>query len=367
MELLSNPLWLPVMLVMISVLVAAHELGHFLVARLCKMDVDEFAIGLFRPKWVWMKRGKTEFTLRAIPFGGFVRVTGMEPQDDGSEVNVPNGFYSKPPFQRFMVLFAGPIFSIAFGVLLLAGVYAFDGKEVNLQDPVIGYVHPGSPADKAGLKVEDRIVKIDDKPVTKFYDVLAYVRTRGGVPIAVEFERAGTPDSTTVTPEKDPSPTPVRDANLEITGETAVQAKIGVRWKIEKRPLPVGEALIASSKAPIIMATSLVSMVSTPTRLKDEVGGPGTIATFTQKAAEEGFFTVCFLAAMLSISLGFMNLLPIPPLDGGQMVVAFVEMLRRGKRLSMQVQAGVSTVGAVLVFSLIAYVLFIDVARMAGK
>jgi regulator of sigma E protease len=119
--------------------------------------------------------------------------------------------------------------------------------------------------------------------------------------------------------------------------------------------------------APVTMVSGLLGIVRQPARASDEVGGPGTIALFAFEATKQGLVGILALAAGLSISLGIMNLLPIPPLDGGQMLVAFVEMLRRGRRLSIQVQNLVANVGFVLVLLLVFSVLAVDVGRIVGR
>lgn len=355
-----------VFLVMICVLVAAHELGHFLAARLFKMDVEEFAIGFGKGKLVWMKRGGTEYTLRPFPLGGFVRIKGMIPEEDGSEIHVPNGFYSKSPWQRWLVLFAGPLFSILFGVVVLTGLYSTVGKSKPVDQPVIGMVVKGGGADKAGIHLGDRILSIDGQPTNSFYDVLSLVREKPGTPVQIELERNGSRLQVTATPTTDKEPSPVYDAHLQLTEERKIQGKLGILYQTALVPLPLGEAFVDACKAPAETFLNLVGMVAQPSRAKDELGGPVSIAVITGEAVKQGLSTVVFLAAMLSISLGFMNLLPIPPFDGGQMIVAFVELLRKGRRLSMRVQEAVSTVGMVLVVAMVVGIFYLDFTRNIG-
>lgn len=357
-----------VLLLMLSVLVAAHELGHYLVARWFGMDVEEFAIGFGRPKWCYYRNASgTEFTFRPIPLGGFVRVTGMVPDEEGSEVHVKNGFYSKSPMARFWVLAAGPAFSILFGVLLLLGIYTSVGVDKPNLAPVVGEVSVDGPAAKAGMKAGDRILAVDSVQVKSFYEVLSYVRERPERPLTFDIERDGDRQRLTITPLLDEAPTPVIGPNLELTSERKRQGKIGVRWQFSKQSLALGEALQQSLAAPVMMAKGLIGMLQRPASVKEEVGGPGTIAKFTDSAVSQGFDSVLTLSAILSISLGFMNLLPIPVLDGGQMVVALIELARRGKRLSYSVQSAVSMIGMALVLAMIVGVIFVDVQRLSGR
>src|SRR5579862_2526543 len=222
-----------VFLVMISVLVAAHEYGHYLLARFFNMGVEEFAIGMGKKVKVWRRktyelpvsqsyvhdlgvvshgaaleggdhpaqselvetghgpalRETTEFTVRMLPVGGFVRIKGMVPQDDGSEVNIPGGFYSKPPWQRLVVLIAGPAASVVSGLLVLICALMIQGVEKPINRPVISEISPDTVASTAGLKDNDRIVAIDDKPITTFYDLVKAINSHGGQKLKLTYVR----------------------------------------------------------------------------------------------------------------------------------------------------------------------------------
>src|SRR5579859_4472111 len=157
---------IPVLLTMITLLVAAHEYGHYLFARLFKMDIEEFSIGFGhmpsgfakalgkKPYWTWMKKGDTEFNIRPLPLGGFVRIKGMMPQEDGSETKIENGFYSKSPAKRLAVLFAGPLFSVLAGMLVLVGMLTLVGKPV-VDETFFCSVRHGDPAERAGIQSGD--------------------------------------------------------------------------------------------------------------------------------------------------------------------------------------------------------------------
>ncbi|HRI42885.1 MAG TPA: site-2 protease family protein [Fimbriimonadaceae bacterium] len=338
-----------------------------------KMGEGELEIGgqrvevPFRPLWSRRAKNGTEFSFLALPLGGFAAIKGMHPKADGSETKIAGGFYSKSPFARFLVLLAGPVFSIAFGLLLYVLLFTTIGIERPLNEPVIGAVAEGKAAAKAGLIQGDRVVSIDGKPVETFFQIIEKVRQSPNVPMAVVYERKGQRLATTVVPELDEAPSPVITHDLDRSEAMAKQAKWGAVWQTRPERLGLGEAFAEAWTMPVRMAAGLFGLVKNPGRAKDEVGGVGTIAKATYQATEAGLSVVLMLAAGLSISLGFMNLLPVPPLDGGQMVVAFVEMLRGGRRLSIQVQNAVSTVGMVLVFALIASVLTIDMGRFLGQ
>jgi len=234
-----------VFIVMISILVFAHELGHYLFARLFNMGVEEFAIGFGKkPIIVYAKRDyrikvlagedphlphskpaddlneqmaslavrmegstpnlhsnivegehgvelheTTHFTVRPIPAGGFVRIKGMLPEEDGSEVRIPGGFYSKAPWKRFIVLLAGPAFSVLAGILILVPTFMSDGITKFDPHPILGQVTPGRPADQAGLRQGDKIIALNERPIHSFFEMIQVVRVSAGVKLLVTYQR----------------------------------------------------------------------------------------------------------------------------------------------------------------------------------
>lgn len=411
-----------VFLIMLSVLVAAHELGHYLFARLFNMGVEEFAIGFGKkPLWTWMKRtytlplepgmipvqtpeeekeaikeasggqklayaleggvsqhGRPEvidtengqvlkettvFTIRPWPIGGFVRIKGMLPETDGSETRVAGGFYSKAPWKRIVVLLAGPAFSVLAGILLMIPVFTIWGAPRALPAPVFGTVGEETPAHVAGLKPGDRVLAINDRPVETFYDMTTIVRGSEGQELQFLVERQGQQQSFTVVPQKETSDSMVLDSRFEPTGDFEKQVKIGVSPLEGKVPLPFNEAVSEALMVPGKAVAGLINLFAKPKNFSKSVGGPATIFTATKYAAQDGIDRVLYLAAIISISVGIFNLLPAPPLDGGQIVIAFAEMLRGGRRLSMRIQEKVAIAGFAAVLTLIAAVLFVDFTR----
>lgn len=399
-------------LTMLMVLVAAHELGHYLFARLFGMGAEEFSIGMFgkRPITIWGRRrykilvregedphlrgdqpnvlegggatippeietgpdGKTVlkettlFTIRPWPIGGFVRIKGMMPQEDGSEVRIPGGFFSKAPWKRWVVLAAGPAFSVLSGVLLLIPYLVFYGAPDPSPKPVFGALTTDGAAYKAGLDVGDRVVSIDGKPVNTWYDMVVNVRDSKGRPLAIVADRNGRRISLTVRGDVDKKPSPLRDEKGHATGVYRVQTKLGALPTSDPKPVPLREAVAIAVLLPIDGAVGLIERFAHPSELVESVGGPATMVNMTAKSVKEGLWPVIERAAELSISLGIFNLLPIPPLDGGQMWIAFVEMLRRGRRLSMQTQVRVLNAGFVLIAAMVVGILLIDAGRFTG-
>jgi regulator of sigma E protease len=361
-------LYILLLVTMLTVLVSAHEYGHFLFARIFKMEVEEFAIGFGRPPWTFMRKKGTAFTVRPWPLGGFVRVKGMVPEDDGSEREIEGGFYSKPAWQRVIVFLAGPVFSILAGLAILIPLYSLNG--VKTLGARVGDIRAESPAAKSELKKGDLIVAVDGVPVKSFLDIVGQVRDKAGQNVEIRFDRNGAAGVTSIVPELEANPSPVLDSYVRGPKEFRRQAKIGVAPDPTERLLvkiPFSEAVLAGLMWPWDMAKGIVRSLLSPSTFKDNVGGPGTIVKETYAAAKDGMDTFVQLAALLSISLGIFNLLPFGFLDGGQIVMNLIEVFRGGKRPSMRFLIAFQSVGFVLIGLLIFGAIASDISRFFGN
>ncbi len=371
-----------VFLLMISILVAAHELGHYLFARLFGMGVEEFAIGFGKkPLIVWMQKTykvqddrdgnseqteTTDFTIRPWPLGGFVRIKGMIPEEDGSEVSVPGGFYSKAPWQRFIVLLAGPAFSVIAGILVLIPLYATIGIDRLVGEPIVAAVMAEGPAKDSGIKAGDKVVSVNGERVNGFFELQAKMRHLGGQEVQVSVDRAGQQLAFPVKSVWAENDSMARDANGDATGEWSRQGLLGIelqRGKDVLVKLPLPQAFTSAINAPVQAVRNIISLIKRPKNFSKSVSGPATMVAFTKYALDKGIATVLKLAALLSISVGIFNLLPFSPLDGGQMVVSVLEMLRRGRRLSIELQTKLSAVGMSLIAVLVLFAWFFDFKR----
>jgi regulator of sigma E protease len=193
--------------------------------------------------------------------------------------------------------------------------------------------------------------------------VLKVVRENAGKSISVTVNRNGETFVRDIVPMKDTAPTPVLGPDLRDSGELAIQGKLGIVYDTQKRKLPFGEAVLAAVDTPRRAIAGLVTTFQSVSNFERSVGGPGTMYKFSEAAVQDGIDRIISLAALLSISVGIFNLLPVYPLDGGQMVVALIEMLRGGKRLSLRVQEAIGTVGFAMVLMLFVSVIIVDVKR----
>lgn len=355
-----------VFLVMICVIVGFHELGHYLFAKLFKMKVEEFSIGMgpklfsFGPKR--KSEEDTEYNFRAVPLGGFVKIAGMTPEEGGAETTVPGGFYASKPWQRLCVLGAGPAFSLLLGVILTTLIFWVGGEPKPSNEPVIGGIAKGGPADKSGIRTMDRILQVNGQAVSTFFEVVKLVRDDQGKPITLTIDRAGKQLEITATPEKDKTPTPVLSSSFEPTGEKRIQYKLNVGPRVETVPVGFLVAVQRGLEAPIAELVGITQMFKSKS-VADNVGGPIAIAQVTGMAVDAGLKIVLSLVAGLTISIGYLNLLPVPPFDGGQMMVALVEMFRGGRRISFRIQGIVNAVGLVLVGCMVISIFYLDISR----
>lgn len=361
-----------VFVVILVVLVGAHELGHYWFARLFKMKVEEFAIGVGKPiLWTFAKpkqplEGEEDhvvpFNLRPYPLGGFVRISGMEPQENGEEVAMKHGFFSKAPWQRIVVLFAGPVFSVVAGMIALLPIYATMGvtRQVNT---VEGLLSTGA-AYKAGVRPGDKILAVDGKTVNIAFDAISVIRDSNGKEVNFRIQRGPQTFDLKVQPEYQKEATPLLDERMMPTGESKRQYKVGLLFKTETVKVSFSEALIATYEEPKSALVGMIGLIKNPQRAEQQAGGVVTMVAATSAVVTQGLDRIVWFAALLSISIGFFNLLPIPPLDGGQMLIAFLEMLRGGKRLPLKLQLVIFQTGFFLLITLFVSVLFLDVKRL---
>ncbi len=339
------------------------------------LEIDGKEVSVrFRPVWSMIGKSGTEFSLLLLPLGGFAQIRGMQPKDDGSEFLVEGGFYSKPAWQRFIVLFAGPLFSLLLAVIGFTVFFMGQGIASG-QTTELSHLSVTKAGYLAGLRPGDKIIAVEGKPVKTMFEAISLIRDDVRVvegvaiadPIAITFIRGkDSPKTLSITPylEKDAV---VLDENYEPTNSKRTQARLGVVGETVYRQPSVGEAFSRAIQTPFLGARALVAVASDTKLAEENVGSVAGLAGQTKDAAKEGAWPVIGLAAGLSLTLGLMNLLPIVPMDGGQMVIALAEILRRGRRLSTPVQQALQGVGMMLIILLTLTAVTLDVKRGSQK
>ncbi|MBL1150557.1 MAG: RIP metalloprotease [Armatimonadetes bacterium] len=357
-----------------TVVVSVHELGHYWFARWKKMDVEEFCLlGLPAGKKfvLWQNEHGTKFTIHPfVPLGGFVKIKGMEPKSDGSETTIPNGFYAAGLGARALVLFAGPLFSYLGGFALFVIAYASFGRPDPSSEPVVANLAEDSPAQKAGLQAGDRILAVDGKPVKIFAEVKYIVQDKAHVPVRLTVLRGQQNIELYVTPQPSPNVMEVIDEKgglvLDYSGKPVLRTVglLGVEAAMTYQPIPLREAVSDAWAVSWGIVAGSVRVLMRPKELKESAAGPIAIVTETGKAADRGFFNLIVFAAFISVSLGFVNLLPIPPFDGGQLLIVGIEALRRGRRLPLRVQENIFKLGFAVILLMFVSVMWLDIGRL---
>lgn len=332
---------------MFLLLVGPHEFGHFLVSKLFHVGVYEFSLGMGNRLWSTF-RGGTLYVLRAIPLGGYVRLAGMEPGD----YDAPSGFHSKPAFQRLLILAGGPAVNFLVATLIMTGIYF---TELN-SDPgkVVGVLKDG-PAYAQGMRPGDRIVAVDGNRLKMPEDVRRAEDARPGQLLVFTIRHSdGRTSTATVTPIYNE-----RDRHYQVGIQTA-------------RLVSPTDALVGGISFPVVatvvIGQTMYQVVSgqIPGGVFGQEGATGPIGFgyLTYHAAAEGLVAWLALAALLSMALGLTNLLPIPALDGGRMLVVLLEKLR-GRPFDREREMAVQRAGLIALLALMALIAFFDVQRIA--
>jgi regulator of sigma E protease len=406
-------------------LIFVHEAGHFLVAKLFRVKVLVFSFG-FGKRIFGFQHGDTDYRVSMIPLGGYVRMSGDTPEE--SVPSNPEEFLSKPKWQRFLILFAGPLMNIVVAIGFIAAL-AMIGREELVMKPVVGEVLAGKPAEKAGLKRGDTIVKINGELVDDFDDIRLIVSMNAGTPLRVTYLRDGATRETTMTPERENSEygpvgragiTPGIDAVVGRVEAGSPAARAGVRAgdvivaANGKRVADLGEYVTianAAANKPIALVVrrgpAQVNLtlpahedtdrgIIPPTRVfkltllpalrysveenwrmlryavaavkrmfrsegsVKELSGPLSIARISGDMLRRGPIEFIALLAMISLQLGVMNLLPIPVLDGGHIMILLIEGIAR-RDLSLRVKERIQQLGFAALATLMIVVLYHDV------
>lgn len=300
-----------------GLLVLVHEFGHFVTAKLTGMRVDEFAIG-FGPQIFKARRGETVYSLRAIPLGGFNDIAGMDPTDNPAG---DRGFCEKPVFSRIVVILAGATFNFLLPIVLFFGIFATVGIGKPAPDAILGTVIEGKAAYNAGLQAGDKILKVDGEVITSWENFTNKLKTaEPEKPVAIEYERNSKVGEVLVTPEYN---------------EQSKRVLIGVQSSVVYEPQSISTAftlaVTQTKDILIMMVNALIDIFKSPSNA--EVTGPIGIAQMAGQVAATGFVPLLNFAALLSLNLGIINLLPVPALDGGHFVNLVIEAVR-GKPLS---------------------------------
>ena len=325
-----------------------HELGHFLLAKKNKIDVDEFAVGM-GPALLQKTYKGTRYSLRLLPIGGYCAMG-----EDEEATDSPNNFNNKSVWARISVIAAGPVFNFIlawiFSVILIF--------MIGYDQPVIGSVEDGYPAAEAGLQEGDRVVRIGDKNIHIYREISAYLQFHPDEDVVLTYERDGEEHTVTLTPKMDEELGYER-IGLASSGNT--KANLLTAFQYGTYEVKYWIEVTLDSLRMLVTGQIGVDQLSGPVGIVDVVD-----ETYQQSRSYGAYVVAAqmlYLAILLSANLGVMNLLPLPALDGGRLVFLFVEAVRK-KRVPPEKEGYVHFAGIVLLMLLMVVVMYNDIQRV---
>lgn len=347
------------MIVLLGILIFAHEFGHFIAAKKSGVGVLKFSLG-FGPKLFGKKIGETEYLLSALPLGGYVKLLGEADVEGLSEAEQRRSFSRQSVGKRILIVAAGPAFNFLLAVVIFAVVYM---TGIPTMTSEIGSVQENSAAAAAGLIEKDMIVAIDGKKITRWRLLAETISSSEGRTLNISFSRDGILHEVSVKPKI------VKSKN--IFGEDVDTYMLGIspssQTVIERLGPP--EAVWAAlnqtwmvSKLTVLSLVKIIEGVVSPKTL----GGPIMIAQMAGTQAREGIVPFILFMALLSINLAILNLLPIPVLDGGHLMFYLIEIIK-GSEVSLKWREIASQVGFALLIILMIFVFIMDIDRLNIK
>jgi len=355
----ENPLAIPLFLVMFTLIIAVHEFGHYITARLLGMRVLEFAFG-FPPRIFAVRRDGIDYSVNAIPFGGFVRILG---QDDFSieqhGAGDPGSFTSKPWWAQAIVLAAGVTMNFVLAILVLTAAFAI-GTEAPTGAVRVEEVAAGSPAEAAGIERGDVIRTIDGKSITRTSELQTYIYGHAGKEVTIVLDRGvRTVGPLVIVPRPQP-PENEGPLGVKLSEVTSPPTALPLPEAFTQAVRLTGDVVAQIAELPAQLLARPAGQPGPP-----PVGGPIEILRVTALVSQAGLSAFLKLVGVISLNLGVLNIIPFPGLDGGRLFFVLLSAALR-RRLSPQVEAAIHAVGFVLLLGLLVVVSVADIRRAAG-
>jgi regulator of sigma E protease len=356
----------------LSTVVFFHELGHFLIGRWCGVKVDAFSLG-FGPELAHFNdRYGTRWRIAALPLGGYVKfhgdANGASMTDDAEIASMSPDekaltFHAQPVWKRAAIVAAGPGASFLLAILLFTGIFYVDGKDVLA--PRVNGVAAGSAAEGAGFKAGDMVVSIDGNKIDSFEDMQRIIQASGDEALNFVVDRDGQTLNLIATPRRRDVKTAFGTTRVGVLGVEA--SNNPANWHVEHYGL-LGSAKTAVAETWYVISRtgSYLGGLIVGRESADQLSGIATIAQASGEMAKVGFSALLSLTAVLSISIGFLNLMPIPLLDGGHLFYYAVEAIR-GRALNEKTQQFGFRIGLTLVAGLMIFATYNDIARLTRQ
>jgi regulator of sigma E protease len=351
--------------VALSIIVFVHEYGHFIVGRWCGVKAEVFSVGFGRELFGFTDRHGTRWKICLWPLGGYVKFEGdsnaaSKPDFDASDAS-PFSFHAQPISRRAAIVLAGPVANFLLSIAIFWGAFALIGEPYF--DPVIDEVRKESAAEKAGIKAGDRVVRVNGKKIDAFEDISRNVWLHAGEELEVVIDRAGAEITMKIVPD-----TLLEKDNF---GGTIKRGILGVANRLQPgepktRRYSTVEAFsrsIDQTQYVVVTTFKFLGKIVLGQQSIQQIGGPGSIAKGAGDAAATGPISFALFLGLLSVSIGLINLFPVPMLDGGHLVFYAIEALR-GKPLGPNAQEWGYRIGLSLVAMLMLVGIFNDSGRI---
>lgn len=370
-------------LIILSVLVLVHELGHFIVAKLFKIKVEEFGFGI-PPRAFGIKVGETVYSINWLPIGGFVKLYGEDEagggkittlkfsnayqvgeninsekssKQKGENYDIDRAFFSRPIWQRASIIVAGVVMNFLLAVVIISFLFSAVGVPTHGDKVTVAEVVKNSPADKAGLKVGDRINFINDQKIVSASELVDYTKVHLGEKLKVKVTHDSKLKTLEITPRK------TYPKNEGAMGIAISQNIIKQKYPWYQAPFVGTKEALKESWMVISGLGTLVSQLVTKGSLPQDVAGPIGIAQITGKVVDLGPFAVLSFVSLLSLNLAIVNILPIPGLDGGRLFFIIIEAVTR-KKVHPVYEGYAHTIGMAFLLILIALITIHDLIRI---
>jgi len=342
-----------IFILILSILIFVHELGHFIAAKRLGIKVEKFSLG-FGPKLLSKKIKDTEYMVCAIPFGGFIKMSG----DTADECKGrPDDFLARKPGHRASVIFAGPLFNYILAFFCLWAVYFLGLPRVT---SVIGEIVPGMPAFSAGLKAGDKVLEVGKEPVQFWDEVSRKIYINKDKPVRIKLARGSQEFEVTVTPQiKEVETVFGKKVEVGLIGIKPSDDFIKVRYGVWKALVKGTEALIKMTNMTLL---AIYYIIIGTMSFKESVTGPLGIFFIATGAAKMGSSAILHVIGILSMSLAVFNLLPLPILDGGHITLLGLEKIRK-RPLSRKTEDIVNNIGLSFLIILAIFIFCNDLIR----
>lgn len=351
--------------VALSIIVFVHEFGHFIVGRWCGANVEVFSLGFGRELFGFTDRKGTRWKFCLWPLGGYVRFEGdanaaSKPDFEQAKAPSPTSFHGRPLLQRAAIVFAGPLANFILAIAIFWGAFALIGEPYF--EPVVDEVRAGSAAEKAGIKAGDRVISVGGEDMTSFEDIRRAVWLHAGEELDVVLQRAGQDIALKVIPDTVEEPDSFGGTmKLGVLGVVnTVQA--GEPLSRTYSPVAALSRSVEQTKYVVVTTFRFLGKIVLGDQSIKQIGGPGSIAKGAGDAAKGGVLAFALFLGLLSVSIGLINLFPVPMLDGGHLAFYAIEAVR-GKPLGPDAQEWGFRIGLSFVAVLMLVGLFNDSGR----